>query len=133
MLMATAPREAIATGEGGGSADAPLGLPPAAARPRPKRPAVLLTTASTGEGVPELLAALDAHRAEAREGLADGARLARAERQVWAVLADRLRERLASAGDGRTEAIFRAVATHELDPYEAADRLLATLAPIADG
>ncbi len=33
-----------------------------AARPRPKRPEVLITTASTGEGVPALLAALDRHR-----------------------------------------------------------------------
>ena len=31
--------------------------------PRPKRPEVLVTTAATGEGVPELLAALDRHRA----------------------------------------------------------------------
>ena len=34
----------------------------AAGRPRPKRPEVLLTTAATGAGVPELLAALDRRR-----------------------------------------------------------------------
>ena len=33
-------------------------------RPAPKRPEVLVTTAMTGEGVPELLAALDRHRAQ---------------------------------------------------------------------
>ena len=38
-------------------------------RPRPKRPEVLITTASTGDGVPELLAALDRHRAAGREGV----------------------------------------------------------------
>ena len=32
-------------------------------RPLPKSPEVLVTTASTGEGVPELLVALDRHRA----------------------------------------------------------------------
>ena len=37
-------------------------------RPRPKRPEVLITTAATGEGVPELLAALDKHRAVGRVG-----------------------------------------------------------------
>ena len=33
------------------------------ARPTPKRPEVLVTTASTGDGVPELIATLDRHRA----------------------------------------------------------------------
>ena len=59
-------------------------------RPRPKRPEVLVTTASTGEGVAELLVALDRHRAAGREaasgGAAGEARLARAEAQVWAIL-----------------------------------------------
>ncbi len=36
-------------------------------RPRPKRPEVMVTTASTGDGVPELLAALDRHRANGRD------------------------------------------------------------------
>src|SRR5215210_3565955 len=39
---------------------------PADDRPRPKRPEVLITTAATGAGVAELLAALDRHRAAAR-------------------------------------------------------------------
>ena len=56
----------------------------------PKRPEVLVTTASTGEGVPELLAALDRHRSAARAGEATEARRARALAQVWAVMADRL-------------------------------------------
>src|SRR3990170_2739319 len=64
------------------------------ARPRPKRPEVLITTATTGIGVPELLAALDRHRAAGREGVSESAQLARAEAQVWAILADRFRDRL---------------------------------------
>ncbi len=47
------------------SAPASAGRPD---RPRPKRPDVLITTAATGDGVPELLAALDRHRAAGREG-----------------------------------------------------------------
>jgi LAO/AO transport system kinase len=97
-------------------------------RPRPKQPEVLITTASTGEGVPALLAALDRHRAAGREGLADAARLARAEAQVWAIVAERLRRRFhGAAAAPATEATLRAVAEHRLDPYTAADRLLATL------
>jgi LAO/AO transport system kinase len=98
-------------------------------RPRPKRPEVLITTASTGEGVPELLAALDAHRAAGREGRTPSARLARAEAQVWAILADRLRESLHDADHrAMSRETLALVADHRLDPYAAADRLLEALA-----
>ena len=44
------------------------------------------------------------------------------------ILAQRIRDRLADGVDtGVTGAIYEAVARHELDPYEAADRLLALL------
>ena len=96
--------------------------------PRPKRPEVLVTTASTGEGVPELLAALDRHRAAGRDGSAEAARLARAEHQVWAIVSDRLRDRLHDPGRRAvTEATLHEVAEHRLDPYTAADRLLGSL------
>ena len=94
-------------------------------RPRPKRPEVLITTAATGDGVPELLAALDRHRTVGRVGESSGARLARAEAQVWAIVADRLRARLHDAEHGaQTDALLGDVAEHRLDPYAAADRLL---------
>jgi len=116
MLVAAAPRRAEASGT--------------PARPRPKRPEVLITTASTGDGVPELLAALDRHRAAGRSGTSATARLARAEAQVWAIVADRLRERLHDAGHAAsTAAILAEVADHAVDPYEAADRLLGSLGP----
>jgi LAO/AO transport system kinase len=96
-------------------------------RPRPKRPDVLLTTASTGDGVPALLAALDRLRDAARAAGGTN-RLARAEHQVWAIVVERLRERLRAPGRWpATEATLAAVASHELDPYAAADRLLETL------
>ncbi len=95
-------------------------------RPRPKRPDVLITTAATGDGVPALLAALDRLRSAARDG--GSARLARAEHQVWAIVVERLRERLRAPGRWpETEKVLAAVARHELDPYSAADRLLEKL------
>jgi LAO/AO transport system kinase len=111
MLIATAPR--VLSG----------------GRRLPKRPDVLITTAVTGAGVPELLAALD-RRAPVRGGpvVADGARLARADAQINAVLADRLRERLERPGFAERAAMLRLeVAEHRLDPYAAADSLLADL------
>ena len=50
-------------------------------RPAPKRPEVLVTTAATGEGVPELVAILDRHRASHDGETTQAARLARAEAQ----------------------------------------------------
>jgi GTPase len=94
-------------------------------RPRPKEPEVLLTTATTGAGIPELLASLDRHRARGRDAGDMQARLARAEAQVWAILADRLRAELHSPSNREaTEATMRAVAAHDLDPFAAADALL---------
>jgi hypothetical protein len=108
-----------------------------------------------------LLAAIDRHRSSARDSLGSQARLKRAEAQVWAVLVDRLHERVRSleavqdesAGDasiavrgsadgaardgwgGSTAAgeLLRAVASHELDPFAAADALLALLTGGAGG
>ncbi|HEU0236657.1 MAG TPA: methylmalonyl Co-A mutase-associated GTPase MeaB, partial [Candidatus Limnocylindrales bacterium] len=95
--------------------------------PRPKQPEVLVTTASTGDGVPDLLAALDRHR-DAAGGDRERARLARAEALVRAILADRLRTLLDDpAREAATAEAIARVADHSLDPYAAADRLLATL------
>jgi GTPase len=97
-------------------------------RPRPKRPDVMITTAATGAGVPELLVALDRHRAAGRAGESSAARLARAEAQVWAIVSERLRDRLhARAHAEATSSVLADVAEHRLDPYSAADRLLAEL------
>ena len=103
--------------------DAPPG------RPAPKRPEVLVTTASTGEGVPELLAALDRHRTADREGLTAEARRARALAQVRGVLAERLSDRLREPALAPVAAsVVDEVAEHRLDPYAAADRLLEAIA-----
>jgi len=105
----------------------------AAGRPVPKRPDVLLATALTGDGVAELLAALD-RRAAARQSATDGGeaaatRRARARAQIEGILGERVRARLAGAATA-TEmgALVDAVAAHALDPYAAADRALDLLA-----
>jgi LAO/AO transport system kinase len=94
-------------------------------RPTPKRPEVMVTTASTGEGVPELLVALDRHRMVAREGIGETARRTRAAAQIRAILAERLAERLRDDELAPlTESLVGEVAEHRVDPYTAADRLL---------
>ena len=102
--------------------------PPADDRPRPNAPDVLVTTATTGAGVPELLKVLDRRRATPQDERRLSARRARAEEQVWAIVGERLRARL-EAPDRATDTrrTIDAVAAHELDPYAAVDRLLSGL------
>jgi LAO/AO transport system kinase len=104
--------------------------PPGGGGPGPggRRPEVLVTTAMSGEGVPELLAALDRHRTRGSTEATPAARRARAAAAVRAVLVERLWDQLASpALAADTDAALDAVARHESDPYAAADALLAAL------
>ena len=107
-------------------------------RPRPKRPEVILASATTGSGVPELLAALDRRHPGGPDATTDGAtdeaaersRLARAEAQLSGILLERAWRRLAEPDlVGRRDALLAEVATHAVDPYTAADHLLALLSP----
>ncbi len=96
-----------------------------AGRPQPKRPEVMVTTAATGAGVPELLAALDRHRSVARKAVTSSARRTRAAAQIRAILAERLADRLRGPGLAVLhDDLIAEVAEHHLDPYTAADRLL---------
>ena len=65
-------------------------------RPQPKRPEVLVTTATTGDGIAELLAAISPAPpgAAARRRPAIPVRRARAAALVWALVGDRVRGRL---------------------------------------
>jgi LAO/AO transport system kinase len=106
-----------------------VGRDPDPDRPAPKRPEVLVTTASTGEGVPELLSALDRRRPTGDDGLTADARRARAMAQIRGVLADRLADRLRDPELAPlATSLVDDVAEHRLDPYAAADRLLEAIA-----
>ena len=87
-------------------------------------PPILLTTATTGEGVPALVDAIEAHRSAARS---PEQATARARNQLRRALADLAVRR---AGRHSTyEATLESVANRELDPISAAERLLGEDAP----
>lgn len=89
------------------------------------RPPVIRVSAVTGEGIPELLAALDAHRRETEsDGGREAARAARARRRV-----ERLAGRLAveRMGQAALERAARRVASGEADPYTVAMELVDAL------
>ena len=84
-----------------------------------KPPLVLVTTATTGDGVAALADAVDTHRSSARTPLAARER---ASNQVRRALADLAAERAATSADW--EEVVGAVADRQLDPLTAAERLL---------
>ncbi|KRE95771.1 transporter [Nocardioides sp. Soil774] len=91
------------------------------------RPPVLQTVASTGTGIDELLAEVDRHLVWLEEsGELARRRTERARREVEAIALAALRERWGSAGGGADlEALAARVVAGELDPYAAADALVA--------
>lgn len=90
------------------------------------RPPVKLMSAQSGEGVDEVVEALEEHHAHARSsGELERRRLRRARAEVEALAVAALRRRWESVGtDGRVDDLAARVASGDLDPYAAADELL---------
>jgi LAO/AO transport system kinase len=94
-------------------------LSTAGGRVERKPPPVLVTTATSGAGVTELIEAIEAHRSKAREPMAARDRAAH---QVRRAIADLAAKHALDSGDW--DEIVEAVAARELDPLTAAERLL---------
>jgi LAO/AO transport system kinase len=89
---------------------------------------IVLTVATRGEGIPELLAAIERHRQQQRQGGAFAQRrLAQAEAQLRAVIADRLRRKTEEqiARVGGIARLAEEVAARRRDPYSVADEITA--------
>ncbi|WP_449062615.1 methylmalonyl Co-A mutase-associated GTPase MeaB [Planomonospora algeriensis] len=93
------------------------------------RPPIVPTVAYRGEGGGDVADALDAHLAHLEEsGELERRRRARARDEIEAVALAGLRSRFAHLhGDRRLDALAARVLDAELDPYTAADELLASL------
>ncbi|MGW1195977.1 methylmalonyl Co-A mutase-associated GTPase MeaB [Streptomyces sp. NPDC002536] len=93
------------------------------------RPPIVKTVAARGEGIDEVVEALEKHRAwmEERDVLADRRRR-RAAHEVETIAVTALRERIGDLrGDRHLPALAERVVNGELDPYAAADELVAGL------
>jgi LAO/AO transport system kinase len=96
-----------------------LGLAPAQAA---WTPPVLLTTATEGTGVAEVLRAIEEHRRYLEQhGLLVERRKARRRREILELVEQRV---LARLGGDRVDAFAAKVAEGQLDPYTAAERLM---------
>ncbi|WP_405464228.1 methylmalonyl Co-A mutase-associated GTPase MeaB [Streptomyces jietaisiensis] len=90
------------------------------------RPPIVKTVAARGEGVDEVVEALEKHRAWMEErGVLAERRRARAAREVETIAVTSLRERIGDLhGDRRLSALADRIVAGDLDPYQAADELV---------
>ncbi len=93
------------------------------------RPPIVKTVAARGEGVDEVVEALEKHYAWMQErGVLAERRRARAAREVETIAVTALRERIGDLrGDRRLGALAERIVDGALDPYTAADELVAGL------
>ncbi|MEU1017103.1 methylmalonyl Co-A mutase-associated GTPase MeaB [Streptomyces sp. NPDC005900] len=91
------------------------------------RPPIVKTVAARGEGIDEVVEALEKHRAWMEErGVLAERRVSRAAREVETIAVTALRERVGSLrGDRRLSSLAERIVAGELDPYAAADELVA--------
>jgi LAO/AO transport system kinase len=94
------------------------------------RPPVVETVASVGDGCDQLWDAVGRHRAHLTErGLLDERRRRRLEREFRQILVARVEQRIDSIQFGEVLAeVTNALAAGDIDPYEAADRMLIDIA-----
>ena len=92
------------------------------------RPPIVRTVAYKGEGIPDLVAAVDEHAAwlESSGELARR-RTARASNEIEAIAVTALRERLGDLHGAALDGLAADVVAGKTDPYAAADELVATL------
>lgn len=94
------------------------------------RPPVLKTIADRSEGRDEVMEALAKHRSAGQaSGALQSRRVARAEREVEAIVVARLRARIGDISAGASlSQVAAQVANSQIDPYAAAELILAELA-----
>jgi LAO/AO transport system kinase len=91
------------------------------------KPPIVSTTAATGEGIGDLVARLDEHRAWLdRSGEGERRRRARAREEISVIALAGLRARMGGLpGDERIDVLAGRVAAGEMDPFAAAEELIA--------
>ncbi len=92
------------------------------------RPEVVETIATKGEGIDDLWTAIEKHRAYQDEhGLLEARRRRRVEREIREIVAERFRQRVETDARDLLSSLADQVTARKLDPYAAADTLIAHL------
>lgn len=92
------------------------------------KPEIVQTVATKGEGIDELWEAIARHRAYQEEkGLLEARRTRRIEREIKEIVAERFRHKVERDSAGLLRELTDDVVARRLDPYAAADRLVASV------
>jgi LAO/AO transport system kinase len=92
------------------------------------RPEIVQTVAIKNEGIDDLWAAIEKHRAYQEEkGLLGERRRRRMSREIREIVAERYRQRVTDRAGELLERLTDEVAQRRIDPYAAADRLIESL------
>jgi LAO/AO transport system kinase len=92
------------------------------------KPPVVLTVATTGEGVDEIVTEIERHREYLAGGELERRRLARVRREIEALALGSLRRRMGDVtGDARLDSLAADVLDGRSDPFAAADVLVENL------
>ncbi len=96
-----------------------------------RKPDIVQTSATTGEGIDELWTAIGKHRAYQEEkGLLEQRRRRRIARELRAIVAERFRSRIDDTAGEVFDDLVARVQRRELDPYAAADALVDLLSEV---
>ena len=94
----------------------------------PWRPEIVQTVSIKGEGIDDLWTAIEKHRAYQEEkGLLDARRRRRINREIREIVGETYRKRVAEEASALLEKLTDEVAKRKLDPYAAAEQLVASL------
>ena len=92
------------------------------------KPEIVQTVATKGDGIDELWAAVEKHRAwQEEKGALTTRRRRRVRREIVEIVAERYRARIQTEARTDLESLTDRVADRELDPYAAADELMSSL------
>ena len=92
------------------------------------KPEIVETVATKGDGIDELWAAVEKHRAWQEEhGLLEARRRRRVEREIRDIVAERFRTRVETECSEDLQNLTDDVVARRVDPYEAADQLIESL------
>ncbi|MGH2807486.1 MAG: methylmalonyl Co-A mutase-associated GTPase MeaB [Actinomycetota bacterium] len=92
------------------------------------KPPIVETIATKGEGIDDLWAAVEKHRAwQEEKGLLEARRRRRVEREIREIVAERFRRKVDTDAAELLHSLTDDVLARRIDPYAAADRLIASL------
>jgi LAO/AO transport system kinase len=98
-----------------------------------RKPEIVLTSATKGDGIDELWDAIEKHRAYQEErGLLKKRRRKRIERELREIVAARFRDLVDEGSSDLLREMVDKVVAREIDPYAAADGLVTSLSPPRD-